>query len=179
MHLRSAVCISGLRVSFGQVAEWFCVTIVVTLVAFFAISLGAGWHLDYDVRYNPALVWWGVAGTVLLSFWYGWFVLIRDLHMGRLRKIHGFAAVGWLLTSGAILWLVAALVDMSRLIPSNDLEHGELLKRVAVEWGAWIPFLLVLPLPFLLARRFGVNKIALASLPLQAFLWWAALNTPT
>jgi len=166
-------------VSFGQIAEWFGVTFVIALAAFFAILMGAGWHLDYRVRYNWALVWWGVAGAALLSFWYGWFALIRDLHMGRLWKIHGFAAVGWLLAAGAVLWLVAALVDMSRLTPSIGLEHGALLERVAVGWGAWIPFLVVVPLSLLLARRLGVTTIALVSLPVQAFLWWAALNTVT
>ena len=163
----------GARVA--EVAEWAAVSFVAAIVVYFAAGLLSGFSMDYEVHRNQVLVWSAVAGGAGFSAWYGWAVHSRGTHSGGVWAIPGSALAVWALATGAVLWLAAALTDTSRL-DTSVVEYGELVPRVPVEWGMWVPLAVVAALPLLYARRRGVLRWAIASLPLQALWWWATLS---
>ena len=86
----------------------------------------------------------------------------------------GAAIVPWLLVSGAVLWLAGVWADSTRLKWSAA-DYGDLVPRDPPFWPVWLPAAAVVAVMSLLyARRRGVLRWALWSLPLQA-LWWLSL----
>ena len=156
-----------------KVAEWVGVTAAVSVAVFFVVAM-LGFHMDYALHTNRVLAWSAVAGGVGFSAWYAWIGHARDRNGGRIRDIPSSVPVLWSLTSATALWLAAALVDRSRL-DWGSAEYGALVPRVPVVWGMWVPLAAVAALSLLTARKFGLVRSGLASLPLQALWWWAVL----
>ena len=162
----------------AKCTEWAAVTCAAAIAVLFAVSFLTGPTINFDAHRNQVLVWSAVAGGVGFSAWYGWIVRNRGVYSGGVWAIPGSAPAVWALSTGAVLWLAAAGVDQSRL-DTRSVEYGELVLRVQVEWGMWVPLAVVAALSLLYARRRGVMRWAMASLPLQALWWWATLFTST
>jgi len=157
----------------AKFAEWVAVTCVAAIAVFFAASM-VGFHMDYVVNSNRVLVWSVAAGGAGFSVWYGWIVSARGTHGRGVWVIPGSRPGAWALSSGAVLWLAAALVDRSRLDLAS-VEYGELVPRVPAEWGMWVPLAVIAACSLLSARRSGLVRWGLASLPIQILWWWAVL----
>ena len=157
----------------AKFAEWTAVTCAAAIAVFFAASM-VGFHMDYVVHSNRVLVWSAAAGGAGFSAWYGWIVHERGTHGRGVWAIPGSIPWVWALSSGAVLWLAAALVDRSRL-DLGSVAYGGLVPRVPVEWGMWVPLAVIATLSLLSARRFGLVRWGLASLPIQILWWWAVL----
>ncbi|MDE0606333.1 MAG: hypothetical protein OXH78_04155 [Acidimicrobiaceae bacterium] len=158
-------------------AEWAVMTFVMMYVVYFAAGLMTGFSMDYEVHRNHMLVWAAVAGGVGFSACYGWLVYNRGVYADGLWAIPGSAKALWTLTTGAALWVAAVAVDQSRL-NMGSVEYGELVPRIPVAWWMWIPLAIAASLSLLHASRRGVSRWAIASLPLQAMWWSAALLAP-
>ena len=124
--------------TFAECAEWAAVTCAAAIAVFFATGLLTGFSMDYEVHRNQVLIWSAVAGGAGFSAWYGWIVHSRGTHSGGLWAIPGSAPAVWAPTTGAVLWLAAAVTDQSRL-DTSAVEYGEIVPRVPVEWGMWVP----------------------------------------
>ena len=161
----------------AKFTEWARVTCVVAITVLFAVSFFTGPTIGYDAHRNHMLVWAAVAGGVGFSACYGWLVYNRGVYADGLWAIPGSAKALWTLTTGAALWVAAAAVDQSRL-NMGSVEYGELVPRIPVAWWMWIPLAIAASLSLLHASRRGVSRWAIASLPLQAMWWSAALLAP-
>ena len=160
----------------ARLTEWISVAIVVAGAAYFVVVLLTGFSMDYIIDRNPVLVWSGAAGAAGISAWHGWVIRCRDTHPGGWRTMPGAGQSIWALVSGAVLWLIGVWVDSTRL-NRRAVEYGELVPRDPLLWPIWVPAAVVAAgVSLLYARRRGVLRWALWSLPLQA-LWWAALLT--
>ena len=157
-----------------KIAEWVIVSLGVAVTAFFAVALSTGFSEDYIIDRNPVLVWSGVAGAAGTIAWHGWTIRCRDVYPGDKKAVPGAGIVPWLLVSGAVLWLVGVWADSTRL-KWTAVNHGDLVPRDPPFWPVWLPAAAVVAVISLLyARRRGVLRWALWSLPLQA-LWWLSL----
>lgn len=152
-------------------AQSIAVTCAVAVTVFFASGLlNGGFHMDYQTRYNMMLVWSAIAGGIGVSACHAWLAYNRDI--GGIRDIPWAAEAVWTLAYGAVLWLFAALTDMSR-INTSGFEQNTPVARIPVEWGMWVPLLIAASLSLLYAHRRGMLRWATILLPLQA-LWWSA-----
>ncbi len=157
-----------------KIAEWVSVTLGVAGVAYFVVVLMTGFSMDYMIDRNPVLVWSGVVGTAGTVAWHGWTIRCRDIYPGDKKAVPGAGIVPWLLVSGAVLWLFGVWADSTRLNRAA-VNHGDLVPRDPPFWPIWLPSAAVVAVISLLyARRRGVLRWALWSLPLQA-LWWLSL----
>ncbi len=179
MTLAGSIDGSGTRGSIVEkLVEWIAVTFGVAVVVFVSACLLTGPAIGYDAHYNHMLVWSAAAGAAGLSAWHAWLLHNRGTRSGGVWSIPGSAPAVWALATGAVLWLAAMLIDKSRLNPIG-LGDDEFVVRAPVEQGMWVPLAAVATLSLLYARRRGVLRWAVASLPLQALWWWATLSAAT
>ena len=163
---------AGGRRTGAHLAEWAAVSFGMAVGAYFVIVVLTGFSMDYEIDRNPVLVWSGAAGAAGVIGWYGWVVRRRSLH-GDSRSPQAGAS-RWSLATGTVLWVFGVWADATRL-DRAAVDYGELVPRDPPWWPVWVSAAAVAAAASLLyARRRGMLRRALWSLPLQA-LWWLAV----